>query len=46
MNFFSLISYTNRNGIFPGEKLIITMETSTKPLSTKDLELILRHYAF
>ena len=32
------------NGIFPGEKLILTAETTARPLSTRDLERIIRHY--
>ena len=31
-------------GIFPGEKLILTAETSTRPLSTRDLDRIIQHY--
>lgn len=31
-------------GIFPGDNLIITMETSTKPLSTKEIKLIIEQY--
>ena len=31
-------------GIFPGDNLIITMETSTKPLSTKEINLIIDQY--
>ena len=34
------------HGIFPGEKLILTAETSSRPLSTRDLERIIRHYFF
>ena len=32
------------HGIFPGEKLILTAETSTRPLSTRDLDRIIQHY--
>ncbi len=32
------------HGIFPGEKLILTAETSTRPLSTRDLEKIIQHF--
>lgn len=32
------------HGIFPGEKLILTAETSTRQLSTRDLERIIRHF--
>ncbi|MBQ9031884.1 MAG: hypothetical protein IJ106_10605 [Parasporobacterium sp.] len=33
-----------QNGIFPGEKLIITAETSTRPFSTAEFDLIIRNY--
>ena len=32
------------NDFFPGENLLITAESSAKPLSTKDLDMIIDHY--
>ena len=33
-----------RNGIFPGENLIITFETEDHPLLSTDIEMIIEHY--
>ena len=32
------------NGFFPGDNLLITAESSARPLSTKDLDMIIDHY--
>ncbi len=33
-----------RQGYFPGDKLVFTVESDTRPLSTKELELIIKKY--
>ena len=40
----SRISQYQKAGIYIGEQLIITLETSTKPLTKSDLEDIIKHY--
>lgn len=35
-----------QNGIIPGKNLIITMETSTIPINTKQIELLAKSYLF
>ena len=35
-----------QNGIIPGRNLIITMETSTIPINTKQIELLAKSYLF
>lgn len=32
------------NGIFPGDRLLITAESSAKPFSTKDLDMLIEHF--
>lgn len=32
------------NGIFPGDRLLITAESSEKPFSTKDLDMLIEHF--
>ena len=34
------------NGIYPGERLIVTFESSTKPLSSLLLDKVIKHYFF
>lgn len=38
------INVYQKNGVFPGDNLITTWETSTMPLDVKLLEQIIRHY--
>ena len=38
------LDYYQRNGWFPGENFIMTMETKAKPLSNLEIERIARHY--
>ena len=33
-----------RNGYYPGDRLIITCETSLTPLNTKELDMLIDHY--
>ena len=38
------ILFYERNGFFPGENLIITFETTKRPLNLSDVNLIIKHY--
>lgn len=38
------LDYYQRNGWFPGENFIMTMETKAKPISNLEIERIARHY--
>ena len=43
-NFLWKMDFYRDNGIHPGEDLIVTMESSARPLNTRIFDLILRHY--
>jgi len=43
-NALGKLSIFMENGLFPGEKLLITAESSAKPFSPKDLDRIIEHY--
>ena len=38
------ILFYEKNGFFPGENLIITFETTKRPLNLSDVDMIIRHY--
>lgn len=38
------ISIYRKNGIFEGERLFITFESSLQPLNTRDLDLLIQHH--
>ena len=38
-----IIDY-EKNGIFPGDRLILTHETLNNPLSSKIIEMTIQHY--
>ena len=40
------IQMYEENGIFPGTELILTYETSRKPMGTRQIERVVRHYLY
>ena len=38
------INFYEKNGVFKGDRLIVTWETSKTPLDTKLLDMVIRHY--
>ena len=38
------ISLYRKNGIYEGERLFITFESSLQPLNTRDLDLLIQHH--
>ena len=44
--FLGKIALYEENGLFPGEGLIVTMETQKRPLNIRDVQRVVNHYFF